>query len=84
MAEETPFIHVEAVTFTPGCEPVNIHCSIGGVPMIVHTTQKDLGWSTDDPEIVAAAEAGVKKRLGAPLKVKLPEQPKVEAEPAKA
>jgi hypothetical protein len=75
---ERPTIHIEAVQFTPGLEPVNIHCSVGGVPMIVSTTQKELGWTTDDPEIVAAAEAGVAERLGATLKVKLPDPPKIE------
>jgi hypothetical protein len=75
MADETPTIHIEAVQFTPGCEPVLIHCNVNGVAMIVHTTQTELGWPTDDPEVVASAEAGIKKKIGASLKVKLPEKP---------
>lgn len=76
--EALPTIHIEAVQFTPGLEPVNIHCDINGSHFIVSTTQTALGWLTDDPEVVAAAEAGAKKRFGAALKVKLPEPPAIE------
>lgn len=83
--DDTPTIHIESVQFTPGREPVNIFCDVNGVALIVSTTQTELGWQTGDPEVVATAEAGVKKKLGAALKVKLPEpEPPLAKDPAEA
>lgn len=92
--DETPTIHIEATQYTAGREPVLSHWAIGEIRGICHSTQTSLAerhlgrklqptearvWGDD--EVIADVEADVKKKVGAALKVKLPEPEPPAAEP---